>query len=348
MDIDNILLAHAETKMTTVLWGSSGFGKSSKIKAFAKKYGFDVIEKRTCYIDPLSVVLPHKNEEKKVVDFWPANWLDLLVKTTKPTILFLDEFNNPSCPQTFHLFKELLLDRSVDGIKVSDSVLIVGACNLPEEDSGVVEVPDSVMKRITNLIWAPEVAEVAVNMRTKIGKAIVTNSPKSVRSPGVANLDSLTNSPRQIDDCVELWLTKKLTESDLRTVCVGRCGIESGASICEQILLESQKVARVLPSVVNEKTFEQILKCEKNGMVIEVSSLLLSSAEDESGRRNVADYLVLHGGPEICRSMNQHGFRFSYTKAPCDIPGLSIGAAGLDWAFLAMKAGKITPSASKS
>lgn len=202
---DNIFSAHFRTLSTVILWGSSGFGKSSLVRDFAKRNGFNVLEKRSCYVDPLGVVLPHKNLDKGVVEFLPADWLKALIDADTPTILFLDEFNRPASLQTLNLFTELLLDRSIDGMKISDKVLIVAGANLSEEDTGVTqEIPVAVMNRATHIVHAPSHADVCKHMVTETARAVVAQVPTLVRKPGIPELH-VENCPRQIDAACQMW-----------------------------------------------------------------------------------------------------------------------------------------------
>lgn len=321
MRLNNILLAHFKTKLTVILHGSSGYGKSASIYSFAKDNGFQVLEKRTCYVDPIEVILPVKNDEDRLVDFWPSRWLhDLTSLDCPPTILFLDEFNRPASSQTFSMFTELLLDRSINGIKISDNVLLVGACNLSGEDTGVVDIPDAVMNRATHISFVPDDMEIISNMRSRLAQEALKVAPKIVAKPSVPQLN-MRNCPRQIDAVCALFEVERekgvplLTDEELGIVSRGRIGLEPGNLLAGTLLAIHKKVKFKLPSTVTPKTFEQIAECEEEGMALEVITLLKDQmAADTKNARNIADYLLRYATPETCRALKEAGLNYNYPK----------------------------------
>lgn len=320
MDYNRIFLAHYVSKMSVLLHGSSGYGKSSTVYAFAKQHGFEVIEKRSCYLDPLELVLPVKNDAQKYVETWPSKWLyELTLPDVKPTILFIDEMNRAASQQTFNMMTELLLDRSISGIKISDNVLIIGACNMASEDVAVQELPDAVLKRLTNIAFVPEESSILVNMRNKLATEALKLTPKILSKPGVAEFN-LNGNPRQIDAVCTLWTAKFedkdiLTEEDLGIVARGRCGIEIGNMLASTLLMIKKEVKFKLPRTCEPKTYEKISECEQNGMALEVISMLKDQIEDPKKHRAVADYLLRYATPEVCRAIKETNLlNYTYPK----------------------------------
>jgi len=335
MDFSNILKAHALARQTAIIWGSSGYGKSSLVYAFAKDHGFEVVEKRTSYVDPLGVNLPHKNEAKGQVDFLPAAWIKRLRETTVPTVLFLDEFNRPESAQTFAIMTELLLDRAIDGIKLSDTVLIVAACNFNEEDVGTVEIPDAVMKRATHLIHAPSKEEICTHLSSELARHVVPSvAQQLIDSPAVHPvLDRLNGNPRQIDACFSLLATEVLSDAEFAMICRGRLGIEKGNLLATTVKLHKEKQQFKMPNTLTEEAFTTLKKLTEEGYTLEVTAFLLSFVKDKP--KLVAEYLISYASPEVCRSLVQHGFEFVEEKA----------GTKMDWRGYAMQAGKLHPKA---
>jgi len=322
MDLNNILMAHFISKQTLILHGSSGYGKSETIKAFIRKNGFKLLEKRTCYVDPIEVLLPVKNDKDQLVDFWPSRWLKMLTETTENYTLFLDEFNRPASSQTFNMFTELLLDRSINGMKISDTVLIVGACNLESEDTGVVSIPNAVMNRATHILFAPTELEIRTNMRSELAREVIKtlgNIGKIMDKPGVADF-RMNACPRQVDSVCALWETGVMNFEELAIVARGRIGLEKGNTLSTAIQAIASKEKFKMPSTVSPKTFERIFECEEqDGLRIEVISLLKDQPKENA--ENVALYLLRYASPETCRALHGSGFSFMFPKAPTDKNG---------------------------
>lgn len=363
MNYNNIFLAHFVTKQAAILHGSSGYGKSSTVQAFAREYGFRVVEKRTCYTDPIEVMLPVKNDSDKLVDFWPSRWLSELTQEDCPkTVLFLDEFNRPSSTQTFSMFTELLLDRSINGMKISDNVLILGACNLGDEDTGVMEIPDAVLKRVTNLAFVPDDTSILVNMRNKLATEALKLAPKILSKPGVPEF-KLNGNPRQIDAVCSLWSAKHddkeiLDENDLAVVARGRIGLEAGNLLASTLIAIKQDIKFKLPRQCVPSTFEKISECEQNGMALEVMTMLKDQCENPKNHRNVTDYLLRYATPEVCRSIKEtnlltytypkdeypvdkDGRPFKDLRAKSPTFGQEITKTGEPWHMTAIRIGKL-------
>lgn len=310
MDYNRIFLAHYVSKMSVLLHGSSGYGKSSTVYAFAKAHGFDVVEKRSCYLDPLELCLPVKIDAMKYVETWPSKWLhDLTLPDVKPTILFIDEMNRAASQQTFNMMTELLLDRSISGIKISDNVLIIGACNMASEDVAVQELPDAVLKRLTNIAFVPEDSSILANMRSKLATEVLKLSPKILSKPGIAEFN-LNGNPRQIDAVCTLWTAKFedkeiLNDEDLGVVARGRCGIEIGNALASTLLMIKKDVKFRLPRTCVPSTYEKISECEQSGMALEVISMLKDQCENPKMHRGIADYMLRYATPEVCRAIKE-------------------------------------------
>lgn len=368
VDLKRILKAHHETGKAVVLHGSSGYGKSGRLVEYAKANNLEIHEKRTCYTDPIEVMLPVKNDKEEVVDYYPSRWLmDLHREDGPPTMLFLDEFNRPASMQTFSMFTELLLDRRINGYKIRDNVLIVAACNLGDEDTGVVEIPDAVLKRVTNIPLVPTQTDMIQNMRCKEARKALTLNPKMLDYPATLDLDSLNGNPRQIDSVVELWNAKDengefiLNPDDLGVIARGRIGIEKGNMLSTTLQQMRNDVQFKLPQVCKPSTFEKIAEIEDSGQVLEVVTMLKENVEHPASSktaRYVAEYLLRYAQPETVRAIHESqllSFSFKKGEAPKDKNGnpfldqrknsprfqQEIAETGLPWQMVAVFIGKL-------
>jgi len=337
MKYNTIFLAHYVARKPIILHGSSGSGKSSCVKALEgliptkeqikkqpelnevkKSGGFKVFEKRLCFLDSLSVILPIKNDKDKVIDLYIAKWIkDLSPENcTEPTVLFLDEFNRPANQTSFHIMTELLLDRRIDGHKISDNVLIVAAANLASEDVGVVEVPNATLQRLTNIFHVPSDAEQRLHHKYDLNRKILQRVPALHSKYGVPEVH-LENCGRQRDVAAQLVETGLLNREEIGLCARGLLGMEFGTMWAEACFQELDSVERKLPVTLTEESFTQLKKLEEGGMIIEVSNFLADFKEKSP--KLVALYLIEHALPETCRALvSHHGFS-SQTMKKIDI-----------------------------
>lgn len=330
----NIFLAHYLTKQAVLLHGSSGSGKSATVKALASfsptkeqikkhpqlaelKNGFKVVEKRLCYLDSLTVTLPVKDDDKKVVSTYVAEWIQDLVDCNEPTVLFLDEFNRPANDTSFHLLTELLLDRRINNHKISDKVLIIGAANLSSEDVGVKEIPDATINRLTNLFHLPSDAEQRKHHVFDINRKILTIEPKLHTKHGMPEIN-LKNNERQRDSVAALAETGVLNEEEIGVVARGRLGVEFGTMWTSRYFQIKREQESLLPSKLTKETFQQLSNLEQKGMIIEVQNFLMDSFKESP--EFVAEYMVKYANSETCRALWSNEEINSYDISKASLP----------------------------
>lgn len=323
MKYTSILRAMRAAKKVPMFWGSSGFGKTETVRAYAKNEGMELLTRNAVYLDPLNCWLPRFDEERGVVVDRPHEWVHKVLTTKVPLVLYLDELTRCRSVQIMNMLTELLLDRTFNGHPISEHVQIICATNLYEEDTALVEVPDAVMNRMFHFTFAPDSSESALNMRTALGREVLTQQPAILDIPGIPDF-TLKGNPRAVDDIVDLWETKQLSESDLRLCCTVRIGKEKGAVCAATILDIYRKREMVLPSKLTYKEFPRVAKADQGGMGIEVVNLLRITLGKNEGRldetngknkdayRMVSDYLIQFATAETCRAMQTAGFYFEY------------------------------------
>jgi len=110
--------------------GRAGVGKSSSVKQWALENNFDLVDIRLINYDVGDFML--KVPDKETLKNKYNEWLIKLATTEKPTILLLDEIDKAS--ETIQrLAYQLILDREVEGLKLSNGVMIVAIQNTTED-----------------------------------------------------------------------------------------------------------------------------------------------------------------------------------------------------------------------
>jgi hypothetical protein len=356
-DYNKIFLAHYKTKLPLMIWGSSGYGKTSSVVDFANKNGFELVVLHAQYLDPLALFVPSTAEMKDLgyVKVYPSEILHRIFNSKTKMILFLDELTRAR-DETFNILTELLLDRTVFGYRVPPHVLIIGASNFAEEDSGVREMPDAVMQRLTHLIHAPDSTVTSRFLTSKVAREVVGRDPKMIHEPGRFPIhDFLKACPRQIDACGRL-AEAGLRGDELIEVCRGRIGIETGTELAMRFEMHLSGTAKLLPDIIRPEEFPRIAKAETEGGVLEVVRFLCQQMTAPSNHPHIATYILEHASPEVCRSLQIHGFSYVFQHAPRRKNGdyfqthkkpgtdsTSLETPGKAWQWYAVKIGKMTP-----
>lgn len=298
---NTLISAHAKAKQSLILHGSSGYGKSTIVKNYAKANGMKYVEVRCPTLDPNSIANPAKNADTQTFSLYLIDFFaDLTKPDTSPTVLFFDEFNRVEYPALLGMFTEVLLDRSILGRKLSDNVVILGACNFGTEDNGVVDIPQAVMTRSTHIVHSPSQQELDNHFDSETSKQFSMQFPETLGAPadGGEILDNLSYNKRQREAAFALWETGLLEVSDMQQVFVGKLGREHGNIMFGKFRDFVANKKNEFPAVFNETTFAQVSAIEQDGKIIEVVNYL----KQQQGQERVCQYLLKHGLPETVAS----------------------------------------------
>lgn len=230
-DFASIIKAHYQTKQAICFWGSSGYGKTSTVRAAAKELGFEMVDMRLSYRDPLSLFLPVVSGN--IIEYIFSEVLDVMFSAGKPTIVFLDEITNPSSPEIYNVLKELLNERTFLGKRVSDFIVFVAASNWASEDTGVKELPDSLMRRMTHIAFTPDKIAITQKLQPLAKKFFSGATANNLLPLGHSEDFGLKPCPRQIDACERLAVEGGLRGAALRQVLSGRIGSAAGVAFAD-------------------------------------------------------------------------------------------------------------------
>jgi hypothetical protein len=316
----NIFKAHRATNRAILLWGSSGYGKTSMIEHYARSEGMKLLTVRSSYVDPLSMFIPQQDKLDDNGAFTNvfADWIQEIRFTNQPTVLFLDEFTRPASPQTYPLFMELACERKFMGHPISKHVQIIAATNFAEEDGGTTDLPEAAWLRFTHLTHAPSEGEMVSNMRSKLARDTLTANPRLARSPGTFTFDRLKFCPRQADVVAEMYELDLIDDNEVGVVARGVMGEADGNQFATAMRQVKNEKKSIFPSKVNNSTFQKFMDLEAQGKTNEVVLYLVNHSDKE----NVARYFSFYASPEATLQAVTLNFMYMFEDVPVDMNGV--------------------------
>lgn len=143
-------LLQKDLKMSVMIWGPPGIGKSSIVAQLAQEHGLVLIDLRLSQLAPTDLRgLPVA--ENQVATWYPPEFLP----TEGRGILFLDELNLAP-PAMQGMAQQLILDRKVGRYRVPDGWFIWAAGNRKEDRASVFDMPAPLANRFLHLEILPE------------------------------------------------------------------------------------------------------------------------------------------------------------------------------------------------
>ena len=139
-----------DLKISTMIWGAPGIGKSSIVEQLANVHQLEVVDIRLSQLAPTDLRgLPVA--EAGVSKWFPPEFLPQQGRG----ILFLDEIN--MAPPTMQgMAQQLILDRRVGSYVVPDGWFVWAAGNRKEDRAGVFEMPTPLANRFLHLQVEPD------------------------------------------------------------------------------------------------------------------------------------------------------------------------------------------------
>jgi hypothetical protein len=355
-NLDKIMVAHYKAKTPLLLWGPSGFGKTSYINSFGQRKGLAVKILHAQYLDPLSIFIPDTKNMKADGSFkmYPAAFLKEIFDAKKPTILFLDELTRAR-EDTFNILTEMLLDREIFGHKIPPCVLMIGASNFAEEDTGVKELPDAVIQRLTHIYYAPTQEQTLNGFQSPKAKTFFTRFPGQIPKldpdfvPPI--FDRIKRNPRNLETIIKLMEANNLKGNDLLAVCRGRLGYREGTDL--YYLLTSDSLDLDFPENFTMANLDTFVKIEKSG---DISFILNLMKNPICHKEAAATYLVYYASPTVAQAAKNINFDFRFKEAPINPstknPGIQytrpdgskaeFAGMGLSWTVYCALLGKVT------
>lgn len=145
-------LIHHDIKLSTMIWGPPGVGKSSIVAQTAAAYKIDFIDLRLSQLAPTDLRgLPVADAASRLSRWYAPEFLPREGKG----ILFLDELN--LAPPTMQgMAQQLILDRRVGSYRVPEDWFIWAAGNRKEDRAAVFDMPAPLANRFLHLEVEPD------------------------------------------------------------------------------------------------------------------------------------------------------------------------------------------------
>ncbi|WP_034387575.1 ATP-binding protein [Deinococcus sp. YIM 77859] len=142
-------------KLSTMIWGPPGVGKSSVVAQVARKHGLDFVDVRLSQLAPTDLrglPVPEPDGQGGGVSRWyPPEFLP----RRGQGILFLDEVN--MAPPTMQgMAQQLILDRRVGSYVLPEGWFVWAAGNRKEDRASVFDMPAPLANRFLHLTVRPD------------------------------------------------------------------------------------------------------------------------------------------------------------------------------------------------
>ena len=130
--LSEILKVAITNKLTLLIKGAPGIGKTDIVKMICNLIAARLIMTHPVVSDPTDIKgLPFivtQVDGKQVAEFLPIGHMRLLIDADELTVVFFDDLGQAP-PSVQAAVMQLLLERRINGHKVSDNVVFVAATN---------------------------------------------------------------------------------------------------------------------------------------------------------------------------------------------------------------------------
>ena len=138
-------------RISVLLFGHPGIGKSTLAKAVAQHFKLPLIDIRLSQRDPSELAgIQMPDKEGGLVVVYPPDWLKAVCEA--PHVLFLDEISTGVTKLHQAIAYQILNDRCLGQFKFHPDTLVLAASNLPEDNAIVSPLSDALLDRVARAI----------------------------------------------------------------------------------------------------------------------------------------------------------------------------------------------------
>lgn len=138
--VKNLLKKAWPAKISVLLRGKPGIGKTEVIKETAKEMGFDLIMFHPAISEPVDFKgypMAYERNGRRICDFLPDSHLEKLIIATEPTVADVEDVGqSPASVQA--ALMQLIQERRINGHRLSEHVVFAGTTNDTTHMAGVM------------------------------------------------------------------------------------------------------------------------------------------------------------------------------------------------------------------
>lgn len=140
-----------QNNFPVLIKGKPAIGKTDVVRQTCEGLGYELLTEITSISDPTDFKGQPFALNDTQATFLPYSNLHKMLNTTEPLVVFLDDIGQAT-PAVQAALMQLLLLREVNGVRISDSVIFVGATNSKEDKAGVSGLLEPVKSRFSSII----------------------------------------------------------------------------------------------------------------------------------------------------------------------------------------------------
>ena len=223
-DLINILKVAMINNLRVLIPGAPGIGKSEIVKQIAKELNYEILILHPVVSDPVDYKgFPFVAKDGKA-DFVPFGNLLKMIQADKPLIVMFDDLAQAASSVQCAVM-QILLERSINGVKISDHVRFVAATNRRKDNAGAGNLITPLLNRFSTIVELEADANAWCQWALKNNIAIELISFLKFRPELISTFKAEKDiknfsSPRSLEQ-LSKWLSLGITNLEVWIGCVG-------------------------------------------------------------------------------------------------------------------------------
>jgi len=254
----NLIKNLRSLKLSFMLWGATGVGKSEAVHQFAAEIDAELRDIRLCQKQPTDIGgLPALDHERQQTVFYPPAFLALRTDG-KPVVLFFDEISLAP-DDTKGAVLGILEERRQGSVEIPDNWIIVAAGNRPEDLANARGLGAAANRRLLHIVIEPQL-EATLQHFMKIGVAPEVLAFLKVFPQHLSGEESARTQKHELYPRPASWekvsnILGELRKADKRTKHLAVAGI-IGDSVAAEFMLLAEEVK-------NMKSVDELLEIQR-------------------------------------------------------------------------------------